>query len=240
MEMSVGILPRDAAASPERDGAVDVAIFGGRGAGDQVACSLARSAGSSDMRCAGFLNDYEPPGSFIGRHRVLGPFAFWRNLPPATQFIATLHKAKEMVRRVGLVRRLGIPRERWVTVIDPQALFDNNTTCGLGTYVAAYARVLSETTLGDHVSLRNGSHISHNNRVGDFVYVGANAAVCGYVTVGEGAYIGPGALVRERVTIGRYSVLGLGAVVIKDVADGAIVAGNPARVIGSGVGLEPN
>jgi sugar O-acyltransferase (sialic acid O-acetyltransferase NeuD family) len=240
MEMSAGILPRDAAAEPERDGAVDVAIFGGRGAGTHVAYSLARSAGSSDVRCAGYLNDYEPPGSLIGCHRVLGPFAFWRHLPPATRFIATLHKAKEMVRRAALVRGLGIPHERWAAVIDPQALVDDDTTCGVGTYVGAYTRVQSGTTLGDHVSLRNGSQISHNSRVGDFVFVGVNAAVCGYVTVGEGAYIAPGALVRDGVTIGRYSVLGLGAVVIKDVADGAIVAGNPARVIGSGVGLEPN
>ena len=34
-----------------------------------------------------------------------------------------------------------------------------------------------------------------------------------------------------------YSVLGLGAVVIKDVPDGAIVAGNPAQVIGSIAGF---
>ena len=39
-------------------------------------------------------------------------------------------------------------------------------------------------------------------------------------------------MIRERCRIGRFAVVGAGAVVIKDVPDGAIVAGNPARVIG--------
>jgi acetyltransferase EpsM len=67
--------------------------------------------------------------------------------------------------------------------------------------------------------------------------VGVNAVVCGYATVREGAHIAPGAVVREGLTIGRYSVIGLGAVVIENVPDGAIVAGNPARVIDTDIGL---
>ena len=63
--------------------------------------------------------------------------------------------------------------------------------------------------------------------------IGVNSVVCGYATVQEGAHIAPGAVVREGTTVGRYSVVGLGAVVVKDVPDGAIVAGNPARVVGS-------
>jgi acetyltransferase EpsM len=66
-----------------------------------------------------------------------------------------------------------------------------------------------------------------------------NAVLCGYVTLQEGAYIAPGAVVRERTKVGRYSVVGLGAVVIDDVPDGAIVAGNPARVIASVAEIGP-
>ena len=36
--------------------------------------------------------------------------------------------------------------------------------------------------------------------------------------------------------VGRYSVVGLGAVVVRDVPDGAVVAGNPARIIGTVAG----
>ncbi|OQS08483.1 hypothetical protein B0T37_19480 [Chromobacterium violaceum] len=50
--------------------------------------------------------------------------------------------------------------------------------------------------------------------IGDFVWIGANVSIVPGVSVGEGA------------------VIALGAVVTKDVPIGAVVAGNPARVIG--------
>jgi acetyltransferase-like isoleucine patch superfamily enzyme len=50
--------------------------------------------------------------------------------------------------------------------------------------------------------------------------------------VKRGASIGSNATVISGVTIGEGAVVGAGAVVTKDVADRAIVAGVPARVIG--------
>ena len=40
-----------------------------------------------------------------------------------------------------------------------------------------------------------------------------------------------GAVVLEGCRVGQFAVVGAGAVVSKDVPDGAIVAGNPARAV---------
>lgn len=49
--------------------------------------------------------------------------------------------------------------------------------------------------------------------------------------VRTGASIGSGATILSRLTIGKDAIIGAGSVVTKDVPEGAIVAGNPAKVL---------
>src|SRR6516225_2115743 len=51
--------------------------------------------------------------------------------------------------------------------------------------------------------------------------------------VKTGASIGSGATILSNVTIGEHAIIGAGSVVTHDVPAGAIVAGNPARVLRS-------
>ena len=53
------------------------------------------------------------------------------------------------------------------------------------------------------------------------------------IHIGEDAFIGARAFILPGVKIGRGAVVGACAVVTRDVADGAIVAGNPARPLGT-------
>jgi putative colanic acid biosynthesis acetyltransferase WcaF len=55
----------------------------------------------------------------------------------------------------------------------------------------------------------------------------------GEIDVGAHAFIGARACILPGVHIGEYAVVGAAAVVTKNVAAHAIVAGNPARVIGT-------
>lgn len=51
------------------------------------------------------------------------------------------------------------------------------------------------------------------------------------VRIGHRAWIGSGAILLPGVSVGDDAVVGAGAVVTRDVPPGAVVAGNPARVI---------
>ncbi len=54
---------------------------------------------------------------------------------------------------------------------------------------------------------------------------------CVPTVVKRGASIGSGVTILCGVSIGERAIVGAGSVVTKDVPDGAIVAGNPARVM---------
>lgn len=94
-------------------------------------------------------------------------------------------------------------------------------------------------TLGDTIIRRGAKiddhvHIAHNVDVGEDAFVIACAEVSGGVRIGRQAWIAPNASIKNQVRIGAKSIVGLGAVVIKEVDDGAVVAGNPAKPLNVG------
>jgi acetyltransferase-like isoleucine patch superfamily enzyme len=53
----------------------------------------------------------------------------------------------------------------------------------------------------------------------------------------SGAKIGANATLLPGITIGRDAIVGAGSVVVRDVPDGKVVVGNPARVIKDAIDL---
>jgi acetyltransferase-like isoleucine patch superfamily enzyme len=51
-------------------------------------------------------------------------------------------------------------------------------------------------------------------------------------TIRKGAKIGANSTILPGVVVGENALVGAGSVVVRDVPDGAVVVGNPARVIG--------
>jgi len=53
----------------------------------------------------------------------------------------------------------------------------------------------------------------------------------GGITIGDDVWLGVGSIILDGVTIGKGAVIGAGSIVSKDIPEGAIAVGSPARVV---------
>lgn len=67
-------------------------------------------------------------------------------------------------------------------------------------------------------------------RIGELV-IRSGRAELKTIRVGSDTWIGYGAILLQGVSVADHGIVAAGAVVTKDVPSGAIVGGNPARII---------
>ena len=60
-----------------------------------------------------------------------------------------------------------------------------------------------------------------------------------HTKIGKNCFIGAGSVILPGIQIGDYSIVGAGSVVVRDVPPNSIVAGNPARILRSGIKTGP-
>jgi virginiamycin A acetyltransferase len=131
--------------------------------------------------------------------------------------------------------RMVLPQCGAGSVISFGAIFSHPTArVGTNAYVGPYCSLgdvtLEEDVLiGSHVSITNGSRQHGTERLD--IPVREQPGEWPRVTIGRDSWIGDRAVVMADV--GKHCIVGAGSVVTKPVPDYAIVAGCPARVIGS-------
>jgi acetyltransferase-like isoleucine patch superfamily enzyme len=88
-------------------------------------------------------------------------------------------------------------------------------------------------TIGDNVTISHGvDFITHDNSVCKIYGVGHD--LYGRITIGNNCFIGAHTVVMYGVSIADNVIVGAGSIVTKSIKESnVIVAGNPARIIGT-------
>jgi sugar O-acyltransferase (sialic acid O-acetyltransferase NeuD family) len=116
-----------------------------------------------------------------------------------------------------------------LTVVHPAAVISPSARMGRGCQVLAGSVVQARAVLGDNVIVNTGAIVEHDCVLGDDVHLATGARLAGGVSVGRGSLVGLGAAVLQGLHVGEDAIVGGGAVVVRDVPDGVVVAGVPAR-----------
>jgi sugar O-acyltransferase (sialic acid O-acetyltransferase NeuD family) len=130
-------------------------------------------------------------------------------------------------------RALGF--DRFPPVVDPTTVAAHDVTLGEGCMINAGVVIGAKTRVGAFSTLNRCASVGHDGTIGPFCFVGPGATLCGRITVGEGSIIGAGAVILPKVTIGPGSLVAAGSLVKRDVPPASLVAGQPARVVKSGL-----
>lgn len=138
--------------------------------------------------------------------------------------------------RQKVTRKCAAAGFEFFSIADASHLRFDNSTVGEGAVFCANTMLTGDLVIGRHFHCNIYSYIAHDCRIGDFVTFAPRVSCNGRVVVDDFAYIGTGAMFKQGshdapLHIGRGAVVGMGAVVTKDVPDGAVVVGNPAKVI---------
>jgi sugar O-acyltransferase (sialic acid O-acetyltransferase NeuD family) len=194
---------------------------------DAIAACNALEPGRYEI--AGILDDIpENLGRLVLGHRVLGPVA---DAPrhAGCSFVNGISSIGSFREIPNIVRRAGVPVERFVSVVHPRATVAQSARVGRGSSIMAGSVIAPEATIGDHVIMLQNSSVNHHSIVRDFATLSAGVTVLGYVDIGRNAFVGGGTTMAPRVGIGESAIVGAGSVVIRDVPAGRVYAGNPAR-----------
>lgn len=122
--------------------------------------------------------------------------------------------------------------------------------------------IREENRLGHHVSIWNNSTVDYGCVIGNNVRIHTNVYIAQFTEIEDDVFLAPGVTIANdphpictlcmkgptikrgarigvnvtllpRITIGEGALVGAGSVVVHDVPPGAVVVGNPARVIKS-------
>ncbi|WP_060674810.1 acetyltransferase [Rossellomorea vietnamensis] len=163
---------------------------------------------------------------------------------PLTSIHRILEKEMKVVVAIGsnmvrkhVVRKLKLPGERYLTVIDPTAVVSNSATVGNGTVVMPKAVINADAHIHDHCIINTGAVIEHDNSVWDYSHISPQATLTGNVTIDEGVHIGAAVTIIPGVKVGEWSIIGAGATVIRSVPAHSKAVGTPARIIDRGLGV---
>ncbi|MEP6601137.1 MAG: DapH/DapD/GlmU-related protein [Nitrospirota bacterium] len=174
----------------------------------------------------------------IGAHAIIGDCEIGNNC--VIKANAIVHSSVTLGSNVLISEYCNIGGQGFGHILNEHGLLENMLHIGrvvieddveIFPYTNVDRATLSETRIQTGTKIDHYCHIGHNSTIGSHSVITARVVLCGGAKVGSGCFVGVGSLIREGVSVGDKASIGLGSIVTKDIPDGQVWVGAPARPI---------
>jgi acetyltransferase-like isoleucine patch superfamily enzyme len=141
--------------------------------------------------------------------------------------------------KVGIKFRAGpgFRIEAWDEYLDikhhPQIIIGNNVAVGFNVHIGAIGRmeIGNDVLIGSNVLITDHQHGRLTPEDEHILAIDRPLHSKGNVVIEDNVWIGEGACIMDGVRIGKNSVIGANAVVLKDIPQGSVAGGIPAKIL---------
>lgn len=171
------------------------------------------------------------PGAYIGGEVEIGDNCY---VGSGVRLVGEIHIGNNVVIRENAVigaDGLSTDRDEYGRALTmPQfggVIIEDDVQIGALTVIARGA--IDNTIIRRGSKVDNSAFISHNVILGEDTFVVGETIMMGSSSSGKQAFISGSSTIRDGRHIGEKAIVGMGSVVVKNVDDGTIVKGNPAK-----------
>lgn len=150
---------------------------------------------------------------------------------PDAYILAVPGNPDKFLQRRDIIEKVCAESSRFATIIHPSVVLSPDSHIGYNTLIMPNVIISCGARVGNHCVILPNTVVAHDSVIGDYCCIGANVTISGHVSIGSASYIGSGTSIRDNISIGERTLIGLGSNVVSDIQNGAVAAGNPARIM---------
>ncbi|MGG3560509.1 acetyltransferase [Neobacillus rhizosphaerae] len=208
----------------------NIVIYGAGGFAREVAHLIEQiNAVDQKWNILGFIDD-DPnkTGIMVNDWPILGTFEWFNDNPNANVVLATgSPKGKQLiVNRLQAFSDLKFPN-----LFHPSLKMSRFNQLGIGNVICEGSILTTNITVGNFVTINLNCTIGHDVEIQDFATILPSSSVSGNVVIEEGVDLGTSSSIIPHKRIGSWTIVGAGSVVVKDLPENCTAVGIPAKPI---------
>lgn len=210
-----------------------VIIIGGEGNGGVIASCIEDNRNrynDLEWEVAGFINDFETE---VDGFSVIGKMSDIQKFIDETDYYFSwgIHLVARNYKTVELFCKANIPTERLATIIHKSVFIGKGAVIEPGAFIMYNAYIGPQAHVGKCSLVMANCSIGHDTTIGNLCHCSVNAIMTGYSRLGLCADLGVGACLLAHKVVGDYGMLGASSLGTKDIPEGEIWVGSPAKLL---------